>query len=410
MNEDNYKFKIIKDKGEFEEIIRKDKKNLSNLQNINNINQLLKENLPRQKKISPLLIILPIFIFLIISSVLIFIFFNQQKQPSSFTQDNGQDEENIYQIFSEIINTSSREENLSQITTEATATIKDNLIIDNETSTQQKSFSTIVISLATPPSKEILQSTPSDLIKTDDNQKKIFSSEIKNEDSINKNITSSIVNEPPSPSRDEILNIKTKEIINQGTSLGLIYFSFPILEIEVKSLNNEGFKNSWLSLMKIQKKAGKIYQIKFIFQNQTIRGDFIKNYFLNPSFFIEEKIKNNFIQSLSDDYQILFYYTHTRKFPILIFKINNDIQTITFMRLWDKETLIKDLLLTLFSGLPKGNPIRNFTLTENYEGIDYKIAYFDNDYKLIWTIYKDYLIISTTLSGFRYIIKDMKNY
>ncbi|MGC8981620.1 MAG: hypothetical protein ACP5JU_01580 [Minisyncoccia bacterium] len=212
--------------------------------------------------------------------------------------------------------------------------------------------------------------------------------------------------EPKSPKPEEIKEIVEKEIKPQGEKVSYFGLDFPSISIKLDSLTNDGFKDKWLDLLRIQKTAGSIYKIEFSYNNTPIDGKFIKDYFLKPSF-IEEKYINDFKDSLTDNYGILFYYTYTRKFPIIIFEIKDDFSVTTFMRLWDKESILKDFNL-LYYGLPKGKLLRNYTITENYKGIDYKIGYFDNNYKFIWTIYNNKLIISTTLSGFKGIIDKLK--
>jgi hypothetical protein len=212
--------------------------------------------------------------------------------------------------------------------------------------------------------------------------------------------------EPKSPKPEEIKEISAKEIQPQGEKTSYFGLNFPSISINLDSLTQDEFKNKWLELLKIQKSAGSIYKIEFNYNNSLVSGDFVKDYFLNPSF-VEEKYIKNFKDSLTENYGILFYYTYTRKFPILIFEIKDDFAVTTFMRLWDKESILKDFA-NLYHGLPKGKLLRNYTITQNYNGIDYKIAFFDNDYKFIWTIYNNKLIISTTLSGFKGLINKIK--
>jgi hypothetical protein len=212
--------------------------------------------------------------------------------------------------------------------------------------------------------------------------------------------------EPKSPKPEEIKEITAKEIKPQGEKTSYFGLNFPSISINLDSLTQDEFKNKWLEALKIQKSAGSIYKIEFNYNNNLVSGDFVKDYFLKPSF-VEEKYIKNFKDSLTENYGILFYYTYTRKFPMIIFEIKDDFAVTTFMRLWDKESILKDFA-NLYYGLPKGKLLRNYTVTENYNGIDYKIAYFNNDYKFIWTIYNNKLILSTTLSGFKGLINKIK--
>jgi len=212
--------------------------------------------------------------------------------------------------------------------------------------------------------------------------------------------------EPPSPKPEEIKEVRIEDIEKQGTKTVFPYLKLPEINIDLDELTINDFRLKWLYLMKIQKSAGSLYKVNFYYKNQLLPAEFIKNYFLTPSF-IEEKYKEAFKNALEDHYLILIYYTYTRKFPIIIFMIKNDSVVVPFMRLWDKESLLNDFK-NLYLGLPKGKLIRFYTVTEEYEGIKYKIAYYDNDYKFIWTIYNNNLIISTSLNAFKYIIKNLK--
>lgn len=211
--------------------------------------------------------------------------------------------------------------------------------------------------------------------------------------------------EPPSLKSEDIKNVIKEEIPAQKGEIPKDIGVFPSIEISLKELNTDGLKIAWLNAIKIQKEAGNIYEIKFKYNDERIPLNIISNYFIKPSF-IESRHIQEFIKTFRD-YKILFYYTYTRKYPVLVFKIENDSFVITFLRLWDKETLTRDMY-NLYLGLPKGKLIRNFTITEKFEDIKYNIAYYDNDYKLIWTVYNNYLVFSTSLSAFKYIIKKLK--
>ena len=212
--------------------------------------------------------------------------------------------------------------------------------------------------------------------------------------------------ETPSPKSEEIKEIKIEDIEKQGTKTVFPYLKVPEINISLDELTTNDFRLKWLDLIKIQKSAGSLYKINFFYNNQVLLSDFIKDYFITPSF-IEKKYQEAFKNSLGDSYVILMYYTYTRKFPVIIFTIKDENVVVPFMRLWDKESLLDDFK-KLYLGLPKGKLIRLYTITEEYEGVKYKIAYYDNDYKFIWTIYNNNLIISTSLNAFKYIIKNFK--
>ncbi len=212
--------------------------------------------------------------------------------------------------------------------------------------------------------------------------------------------------EPSSPKAEELKNIKVEPIEKQGSESKFVYLNLPEILIKLDYLTESDFKNKWINLIKIQKEAGSIYKIKFMYDNAELSADFVKKYFFNPSF-IEEKYIESFRDSLGYNYLILFYYTYTRKFPVIIFSIKDDNVVVPFMRLWDKESILNDFK-NIYLGLPKGKLIRYYTITQDYEGIKYKIAYFDNDYKFIWTIYNSNLIISTSLNAFKFVINKLR--
>jgi hypothetical protein len=212
--------------------------------------------------------------------------------------------------------------------------------------------------------------------------------------------------EKPSPKPEEIKEVKIEDIEKQGTKVVFPYLQLPEINISLDELTTNNFRLKWLELMRIQKSAGSLYKINFLYNNQPLPAEFVKNYFFTPSF-IEKKYQESFKNSLGDSYLILIYYTYTRKFPVIIFTIKDESVVVPFMRLWDKESLLNDFK-KIYLGLPQGELLRFYTITEEYEGIKYKIAYYNNNYKFIWTIYNNNLIISTSLNTFKYIIKNLK--
>jgi hypothetical protein len=212
--------------------------------------------------------------------------------------------------------------------------------------------------------------------------------------------------EKPSPKPEEIKEVKIEDIEKQGTKIVFPYLQLPELNISLDELTTNNFRLKWLELMRIQKSAGSLYKINFLYNNQPLPAEFVKNYFFTPSF-IEKKYQESFKNSLGDFYLILIYYTYTRKFPVIIFTIKDENVVVPFMRLWDKESLLNDFK-KIYLGLPQGELLRFYTITEEYEGVKYKIAYYNNNYKFIWTVYNNNLIISTSLNAFKYVIKNLK--
>ncbi len=218
--------------------------------------------------------------------------------------------------------------------------------------------------------------------------------------------------EPKSPKIFEPIQGTQKEIqptktISNGEKSEIWMLGLSALNIPVIEFNNERFKTAWLNSFKYQKKAGELWSVNFTNNNKNLNGDFIIDYFINPTF-IESKYVENFKKSIGTNYEIIYYYTHTRKFPILIFEIKDELTAVPFIKLWDKETLISDFK-NIYYGISTGKFTRNYLVTQAYKNIDYRIAFKDDDYKLIWTIYNGKLIISSSISGFQILIDRLKN-
>ncbi|GIW65739.1 MAG: hypothetical protein KatS3mg094_258 [Candidatus Parcubacteria bacterium] len=411
---ENLKFKIIS--SGLKKDSKQDKEKSPNilLENIEKENiKKTKGKLIKNPKFYFIIILGLIFIIGGLSSVYYFLIYKNNK--SDRLNADKDDRKDIYEIFTKDLKVSYIETSTLDFNTASA-----NLTISNTNTQSQNNLSNQQLVTSTISTNTI--SNTNTLLEnktTNSNELNLitvfFKNDNKNTSSVVGQVTSSEINstqdtstnEVASPNKNQILDVGIKEITNQNKDHGFIYLNFLELEVNLKELNDESLTQSFKQLFNYQKRAGEIYKINFLFNNEPLSCFFIKNYFLKPSF-IEEKFIDSFKSSLSDnDCYILIYYTHTRKFPLLLFKITNDFQIVTFMRLWDKETLAKDLIKTIFSFLPQGNLIRNFSLTEKIENVDYKIFYFDNDYKIIWTIYKNYLIISTSLSAFKYLLKNI---
>jgi hypothetical protein len=421
MTNDDLRFKIIKDESEeFKKITKEQEKKEIPVEKISNLLSEHQTN-GQYKKRSKFFILIILVVFVVILLLTILYYFlkiqnNNQKQ--NLSNSLNEPSKDFYQIFSEIVTTSTDQLEENKISTFSTSSLINNDLLI--TSSEVISTSTTNLAFQSPTSNFSFLTTTNYQMSTTNLTTKKFESfstptfstvTINTSSNFSTSIektksTTSTKDEPSSPDKNKKIDINIKEINSQNNTSDLIYLTFPTLKIDITNLNDESFEQALISLMKIQKKAGDIYSVVFNFNNEKLNDYFIKKFFLRPSF-IEEKFKENFFDNLDKDYYFLVYYTHTRKFPLLIFKIKNDLQIVPFMRLWDKESLIADLSKTMFIGLPKGQPIRNFTLAESYQNIDYKIAYFNNDYKLIWTIYKNHLIISTSLSAFKYLIENL---
>ncbi|MCL5257745.1 MAG: hypothetical protein M1505_00730 [Patescibacteria group bacterium] len=211
--------------------------------------------------------------------------------------------------------------------------------------------------------------------------------------------------EPKSPPANQPIPGSQTEITPQGTN-AYVPLSLPSIQIPVNALDQNSFAAAWQQALAFQKKEGSLDEINFTYQGEKLPANIVIDYFIQPSF-IESKYVQYFKTYFSSNYDIIFYYTYTRKYPILIFDLNNDLGAVPFMRLWDQSTILQDFS-NLYLGLPQGSFTRNYLVTQTFTGVNYRIAYQDNDYKFIWTIDNGKLIISSVLIGFEDIIKKLK--
>lgn len=178
------------------------------------------------------------------------------------------------------------------------------------------------------------------------------------------------------------------------------------VEVAVSALTTAGFQQAWATAIASQRRAGSLVAIHFTFQGDRLPLDFVLRSLATPNF-IEAKYVQNFIGALGPNYELILYYTHTRKFPLIVFDVRDELTVVPFMRLWDKESLLDDVV-EFYRGLSKGKYVRKFLVTKTLAGADYRIAYRDDDYKLIWLVYNGKMIISTTLSGSQILLDQLR--
>jgi hypothetical protein len=215
--------------------------------------------------------------------------------------------------------------------------------------------------------------------------------------------------EPPSPKITEPVQGSHKEIVSQGrdkTESLFALIDIPTIEITISGLTEVDIKQGWLTALNFQRSTGTLTKIDFTYQNQPLPSSVLINYFIRPNP-TETNLNESLKQSFAPNATLLFYYSYTRKFPSLVIDLNNDLEAVTWLKLWDKKTMLRDLK-PLYTDLPFGKFIRNYFVSRSLDGIDYRIAFTDKDYKLIWTVYNRKLIISTSLLGFKAILKQLQ--
>lgn len=215
--------------------------------------------------------------------------------------------------------------------------------------------------------------------------------------------------EPPSPKMVEPIQGTQKEITSQGTTTAatiLALTNLPKITIPLSNLTEAGLKQGWLTTLRFQRPIGTLTQIEFNYQNQPVPVSILIDYLIKPRL-ADPKFSDNLKQAFAPRATLVFYYSYTRKFPLFIVDLDNDRAAVPLLRLWDKNTMIQDLK-PLYTGLPAGKFIRNYFVSRSLAGVDYRIAFTDRDYKLIWTVYNKKLIISTSLLGFETLLKQLQ--
>ena len=182
--------------------------------------------------------------------------------------------------------------------------------------------------------------------------------------------------------------------------------NFPTKEIKLKSLSFDEFKKQLESFLKKQEPAGSIVYVKFTSENKSIPLDFVFDYFVKPSKISSEKLKE-FKNEFSGNFALLIYYSYTRKNPLLIFEIKNSGTVKNFNKNWEKMGMVDDLK-TLFWGVNPGKPLTNSFLSKKINELEYRLINFNNNYQILWSVTSQFLIYTSTETGFKKIIPSLK--
>jgi hypothetical protein len=176
---------------------------------------------------------------------------------------------------------------------------------------------------------------------------------------------------------------------------------FPFMNYEkitISKLDEENFKKVFDSFLSKQETFRTKKVVTFLYNNKKISYGYVFNYFFSSS----KLDLNELVIYFTGDYEIIFYYGYSRKYPILIFQVDNPEKVINFNKKWEENGMIDDLkrlLLTDFSG-----KIDKKFESRTYRGIEYRIVDLGDNFKIIWSVAKNYLIYSTTESGFKDVV------
>ncbi len=172
-------------------------------------------------------------------------------------------------------------------------------------------------------------------------------------------------------------------------------------EVSIDTLNQNIFNSSFNSFLRKQEEFGTKIYVNFVHNKQKIPYNFIFDYFFKSSKVNFQELKDNF----TGNYAFLVLYGYTRKYPIVIFEINNPQKVKKFNENWEKISMANDLK-TLFLGLDSVK-INNKFISRDYKNYSYRILDLGDNYKIIWSIAKQYLIYSTTETGLKDIMDNL---
>ncbi len=181
--------------------------------------------------------------------------------------------------------------------------------------------------------------------------------------------------------------------------------NFPNLEIKMSNLSIEELQRQIDLFLKRKEPTGFLLNINITFNEQPVPLDLIFNYFIKPTKFSSQQI-NNFKNEFSGNYAFMIYYTYTRRYPILIFEIKNPVLIKHFNENWEKNNMVNDMK-TLFFDFDPGKPLKPF-VSKNINDFNYRVVYFNNNYKIIWAVISNLLIYSATESGLEIITSQFK--
>lgn len=202
---------------------------------------------------------------------------------------------------------------------------------------------------------------------------------------------------------------KTKSTITVSTTLlsETIPFlkNFPLREIIVQELNFQSFQKEINSFFAKQELAGTKTNIKFLYNQKFVPFDFVFDYFIKPTKISTSAI-NSFKNALSENYGFLLYYGYTRKYPILIFEIEDKKRVEKFNQQWERLFMRDDLRILFLD--KKSIKTKNNFVTKKINNFSYRILDFGDNYKIIWAIINKYLVYSTTEDGIKEIINHFR--
>lgn len=185
----------------------------------------------------------------------------------------------------------------------------------------------------------------------------------------------------------EILSLKEIEIFNN-------FFTY---KISLKNLDLSNFNEELQKFLLKQEFNDSIYLIKFLYNENYISTDLVYNYFINhPE-----------IKKFIEEYAFLMYYSYSRKYPVVIFKIKNVDKVKTINEKWEKSNMIKDLS-SLFWQMDPGKPTQNNFISKKFKNYSYRMLNFSNNYQLIWALEKNYLIYTSSEAAIKKIFSSVK--
>jgi len=223
--------------------------------------------------------------------------------------------------------------------------------------------------------------------------------------------TSSEIELPTPPPEDvkkeTTLSIKEKTEIsslNFQASLGISNFSFlPFREIRLSNLDEKELTEKLKNFFLKQETSGFLINLEIISNGKRVPFSFIRDYFLKPSF---TQDKSFFYNNFGEKYNLLIYYSLTRKHPILIVEVKNPNLIKEFNEKWEKNSLIKDIA-TFFIDYPLGKLIKNFSNKE-INKVQYRVAYFENNSSFYWLLYNNYVIYGTNENSLEEVLSYLK--
>lgn len=224
--------------------------------------------------------------------------------------------------------------------------------------------------------------------------------------------TSTEISSSLTTSSEKITTFSQKETEKQfQISTGISFASssklnFPYMsyeEIIIPRLSETIFKEVLQEFLSKQEKFGVKKVVVFLNDNNKISYGYIFNYFFNSQLMNLYNLSANF----TGDYELIFYYGYSRKYPIFIFEVNNIESVENFNKKWEESGMandLKNLFLVSFS-----DKINKKFVTKNYRNINYRIVELGDNFKIIWSVAKNYLIYSTTETGFKDVVDVIVN-